>query len=134
MHSHPYLIELPKTSSKGGQLSVLEESDSLPIEIKRVYWIYGIEKTTERGSLVHLNSDRVMVCLRGTAHITIENIQGEIFSFDLQEPCQALYYPRNHWIKITVASDSVMLVMASCVYNDDQVETDYNKFRQLILS
>lgn len=134
MHARPYLIELPKNSSKGGQLSFLEESDQLPFKIKRVYWIYGIEAHTERGNLVHLNADRVMVCLRGSVQVRIENIDGENFSFHLQFPWQALYYPRNHWINIAVAPDSVMLVMASCVYVDDQTVTDYNKFKQLILS
>src|SRR5687767_4477785 len=116
MSVNPYIITLSKNSTKEGLLSFIEESEDLPIEIKRVYWIYDVSNDAERGNHAHLNSDRIMVCLQGKVEISIENIRGDIYSFILQDPGQALYFPRNHWIKLTITQGSVLVVMASCMH------------------
>jgi oxalate decarboxylase/phosphoglucose isomerase-like protein (cupin superfamily) len=132
MSADPYLITLKKNSSKEGRLSFIEQSEDLPIEIKRVYWIYDISKGAERGGHAHLNSDRIMVCLHGSATISMENVQGNIFEFQLNDPGQALFFPRNHWIKLTLYPGAILIVMASCLYENDQVENNFGKFKQLV--
>ena len=128
------MIELSKNNSKAEQLSFLEDSGDFPIGIKRVYWIYGIEKDVERGNHAHLNSGRIIVCLQGSTDITIENIACEIRTYHLHKPTQALFYPRNHWINLKIAKGSVVLARASCLYEQDKVEIAYPKFKQMILS
>src|SRR5688572_7725543 len=105
----PYLITLTKNRSKEGQLSFLEKTEALPFDIKRVYWIYNVTQDAERGNHAHLNSDRIMVCVQGNVEATIENIHGNTFSFLLNDPGQALYYPRNHWIKLKIAAGSTLI-------------------------
>ena len=131
MPPNPSLIALPKFAGKSGQLSFLEESKELPFDIKRVYWIYEVAEKSTRGEHAHLNSDRILICLHGSVEVSIENPKGEIFTFHLNEPWQALYFPRYHWGKFSFAQGSVLMALASCLYQDDQVETDYAKFKRL---
>ena len=102
------------------------------MEIKRVYWIYDVFNLAERGDHAHLNSDRIMVCLQGSTYVSMENTQGKIFDFQLDDPTQALFYPRNHWIKLNINPGAILVVMASCLFEEDTVETDYARFKQLV--
>ena len=128
----PYLITLKKNSGKGGQLSFIEQSDDFPIDIKRVYWIYDVFNLAERGDHAHLNSDRIMVCLKGSTSVSVENVNGKVFDFELSDPSHALFYPRNHWIKLNIHPGAILVVMASCLFEHDRVETDYARFKQLV--
>lgn len=127
----PHLIQLPQIPGKSGWLSFVEQGDHLPIEIKRAYWIYGSSESSKRGQHVHVNSDRVMICMTGSVLITMENPAGDKFQFTLDHPAQALYFPRLHWIDITLSPGAILLVFASCILDEDQVVKVYSEFKQL---
>lgn len=129
MSLHPYLITLNKNAGKSGNLSFLEENNDLPIQIKRVYWIYEVSANAERGNHAHLTSDRIIVCVHGMAEIKIENVKGEIFSFSLSNPSQAVFLPRYHWIRIKLQQGAVLVTLASSLFEEDIVEKDYEKFK-----
>ena len=44
------LIEVPKISDKRGNLSFFENSNQIPFDIKRTYWIYDVPGGELRGS------------------------------------------------------------------------------------
>jgi hypothetical protein len=75
-----------------------------------------------------------MVCLHGLVEISVEDVHGNVFNFQLDDPGKALFFPRHHWIKITLHPKAILMVMASCLLEHDIVEKDYNKFKQLVLS
>jgi len=131
MVQSPYLIPLPQIPGKSGWLSFVEEGNDLPIEIKRAYWIYGSSASSKRGQHAHVNSDRVMVCMTGSVLITMENPVGDKFQFTLDHPAQALYFPRLHWIDITLSPGAILLVFASCILEEDEVVKVYPEFKQL---
>jgi hypothetical protein len=132
MSVSPYLITLSKNAGKSGYLSFIEESDDFPIDIKRVYWIYGNSQDTNRGDHAHINSDRILVCLQGAVHVTMESVEGKIFSFDLSEPWVALYFPRNYWINLEFDEGSLLIALSSCLFRDEKVERDYQNFKKLV--
>ena len=77
----PSIDELPKTPSKGGVLSFIEEGSALPFKVRRIYWIYDVDKEVERGNHCHEFSRQVLVCLRGEVQVDIANLYEEAFSF-----------------------------------------------------
>jgi len=133
VHS-PRIIQLPKVSSKSGLLSFIEEGADLPIDIKRAYWIYGSSALVKRGNHAHTNSDRVMVCMAGSVHIELENLSGEKFQFTLSHPAEALYFPRLHWIDLTLEPNTVLTVFASCLLEEDELVRDHADFKRLSAS
>jgi hypothetical protein len=128
----PYLIPLSKNAGKSGYLSFIEESTDLPIDIKRVYWIYGNSQDAVRGNHAHINSDRILVCLQGTVHVKMESVEGKIISFDLNDPSIALYFPRNYWINLEFEEGSILIALSSCLFQDEKVERDYQNFKKLV--
>jgi hypothetical protein len=130
MSNYPHLITLAKNPGKAGNISFLEESpETFPI--KRVYWIYDVSEDALRGNHSHVNSERILVSLQGNVEVIIESVQGENFSFDLRKPTQALVVPKLHWIKLKFEKNALMIVLSSCLFEDDVVLTDYNQFKQL---
>jgi WxcM-like, C-terminal len=134
MVQSPFSIQLPEIASKSGFLSFLEEGDNLPINIKRSYWIYGGADQTTRGDHAHLNSDRIIICMYGSAHVVLENLTGEKSEFTLNNPSQALYFPRLHWNSITLSPGGILTVFVSCALKDDETIKDYLHFKQLTVS
>ncbi len=133
MTEQPYCIKLQKTEVKSATLSFMEELGDLPIDIKRLYWIYDVEEGAERGNHAHVNADRVMVCMAGLAKVVIESAAGEKFDFTLDDPSKVLFFPRAHWINLTLAKNSILLVASSCAFKDDVLITDYQEFKKASL-
>ncbi|HYG02932.1 MAG TPA: FdtA/QdtA family cupin domain-containing protein [Chryseosolibacter sp.] len=128
--SEPYLTNLESHEGKSGSLSFLQESGEFPISIKRVYWIYGVAENADRGNHAHLNADRVIICMQGAADVHIENAKGKSWTFKLTTPAQYVFFPRNHWVKIKLPPQSILVTLASCLFEEDVLEKDYTKFRQ----
>jgi hypothetical protein len=125
----PRLLPFPKFTNKGGSLSFIEQSATCPIDVKRVFWIYDTLDEVTRGNHAHLNSERILVCLQGHIEVTLENLAGEISTYDLISPSEGLYIPKLHWIKMKFASTSMMVAMVNCLLEEDQVIHDYAVFK-----
>lgn len=128
--SKPYLTNLSSHEGKSGCLSFIQESGEFPFAIKRVYWIYGVSENAERGNHAHLNADRAIICLQGHADIHIENRNGETWTFKLTKPSQYVFFPRNHWVRIALPAQTILVSFASCLFEEDILEKDYSKFRK----
>ena len=133
MKEQPYLITLPNVNSKSGQLSFLQEGTNLPIQIKRAYWIYDVEEDIVRGGHAHANSDRILVCVKGSVEVSLENKTGNKFTFALEDPYKALYFPRLHWIHMAMTARSIVIAFSSCVFEEDVMIKDYADFKRFNL-
>ncbi|ELR70375.1 WxcM-like protein [Fulvivirga imtechensis AK7] len=125
----PYIIELSETESKGGKLSFIE-NPAIPFDVKRLYWIYDLQDNAVRGGHSHLNSDRVLICLKGRVEVELESSKGQKYHFELAKAREALYFPRKHWIRMRCSEDALLLTLTSCKFEDDQYQKDYDLFRQ----
>jgi hypothetical protein len=133
MVNKPYLINLQKIEGKSGYLSFLDQDNQLPIQIKRLYWIFDAEEGAERGNHAHVDSDRVVVCLQGKATISIESIEGEVYNFTLDDPTKALYFPRLHWLNLNLSEQAIFLAASSCNFKEDNVIKDYTEFKNHVV-
>lgn len=127
----PYLITLPKLAGKSGVLSFLDEGGDLPIQVKRVYWIYNVDEAAVRGNHAHVNADRVIACLSGSVTVSMEDVQGKAYSFVLDDPSKALYFPRLHWVRLTFTKGAILIALSSCVFENDEIVSDYDQFKKL---
>lgn len=133
MTSRPYCITLQKIEVNSAILSYMDVLGDLPMDVKRLYWIYGVEEESERGDHAHVNSDKVIVCMAGIVNAVIENPAGEKFEFKLDDPSQVLFFPKGHWINLKLTKDSILLVASSCAYKDEVMIVDYQEFKKGIL-
>lgn len=124
----PYQIDFQIAGGiNEGSLSFVE-SGNLPFDIERVYWIYDVDKGDKRGGHAHTSSDRLLVCTAGSAEVTLQNANGEKYLFTLTHPAQGLIFPANHWIDIEFLEKSVLMVLVSSSYENDEYLSDYDQF------
>jgi dTDP-4-dehydrorhamnose 3,5-epimerase-like enzyme len=128
----PHLFEIAQIGSSDlGYISVAEFPMSIPFEVKRIYWTYYTPNNILRGQHAHLNLQQVILAVSGTIRFKLENTQGEHFDFNLDTPNSALYIPPGYWREIKFSHNSVLLCLASEVYDETDYVRNYDEFKRL---
>ncbi len=111
-----------------GKLVVIEGSQSIPFEIKRVFYIYGSDATVVRGQHANRESEFVLVNVAGTSKVRITDGKEEII-VSLDRPMMGVYIPRMVWKDMyDFSEDSVLLVLASTHYDGSEYIRDYDEY------
>lgn len=121
--------KLIKFDDKRGSIFVLEQP-SLPFTVKRVFITFHTEG--ERGSHAHLITEQLLICLKGSldADVIGKNTEYEVH---LDAPDTALYLPPKTWVQLkNINRDSIILVLASELYEYTDYISDFNEFMSII--
>ncbi len=114
----PHIIEFPKLGeSIIGYLSVAQASN-IPFKINRVFWTYHTPESIVRGRHAHKETEQLLIAATGSIIVTTESATGEIKTFKLTHPNEAVYIPPNHWHTMQYSHTAVQLVFASTEYNE----------------
>ena len=125
---NPYIIQLPKIEDDRGNLSFLENTNQIPFEIKRTYWIYDVPGGCERGGHAFKQQNEFIVALSGSFDVVInDGKQEQVFS--LNRSYYGLYLPSGLWRQMrNFSTNSLGLVVSSTVYDSDDYIRDFNDF------
>ena len=115
-----------------GFLTVAEFPSNVPFEIKRTYWTYFTPDDVERGSHAHKELEQIIVAVAGKIEFDLESKDGKKLKYILDHPTKALYIPKGYWRTIRFAPDTVLLCLASLVYDKDDYIRDYTEFKTAI--
>lgn len=121
----PQIITLDGHADSRGSLTVVDGHAT--IDVRRVYWIYGVDQPTiVRGGHRHRLNRQLLVCVSGSCRISGQTPE-EDFDFVLDNPGHGLVLEPEDWHVMTDFSrDAVLLVMASKTYDrDDYVDSPY---------
>ena len=111
-----------------GKLVVIEGDQSIPFEIKRVFYIYGSDSTVVRGQHANRESEFVLINVAGTSKVRITDGKEE-FIVSLDKPMMGVYIPKMVWKDMyDFSSDSVLLVLASTHYDGSEYIRDYDEY------
>ncbi len=122
------VIDLGKISSDKGSLTYAEAEYNLPFQIKRVYYTYDIPAGAERGGHSHKDQHEIVIAASGSFNITLNDGEKQQSVF-LNNPQKGLHITPGIWRElIDFSSGSVVLVLASDVYIEDDYIRDYNDF------
>ena len=125
----PYLIDFDKIGSPNlGYISVAENFENIPFEVKRVYWTYYTPQDVTRGGHAHYDLEQVIVAVSGTITFTTEDLLGNKAAFILDSPDKGLYIPKLIWRDIKFSHNAVLLCMASEKYLESDYIRDYETF------
>lgn len=131
MNTKPHLVEFPKIgSSQLGYISVAE-NQTLPFEVKRIYWTYYTPESVERGGHSHYELQQILVAMAGKIIVTVESLDGEINEFILESPNQGLYIPKNTWRTMKYTHSAVQMCIASEVYSEADYIRTYSEFKKI---
>lgn len=132
MISDVRLIQLPKISDARGNLTFIENSQHIPFDIKRVYYLYDIPAETDRGEHAHKKLQQLIIPLSGSFELTLDDGFNKQ-NFILKRPWEGLYICPMLWRELNnFTSGATCLVLASEVFSADDYIRDYNEFIRLI--
>ena len=122
------IIKIPKIEEPRGNLSVIEK-DTVPFDIKRVYYLYDVPSGSERGGHAHKELMQFLVALSGSFDVILNDGQEEKV-VTLNKPFQGLLINPGIWRELkNFSSGSVCLVVASEVYIEEDYIRDFDEFK-----
>lgn len=123
----PRLLQVPTRADDRGYLSVLHARD-IGFTPVRLYYSFGI--TGERGGHAHKTLQSCMICPHGSLTVRLENARG-VHEFVLDRADVGLLVPPGCWRTITPNQPgSVLIVLASKDYDEDDYIRDYDRFQE----
>jgi dTDP-4-dehydrorhamnose 3,5-epimerase-like enzyme len=129
----PELIEFPKIGDPSlGYISVAQAQDSVPFEIKRVYWTYYTPNEVLRGGHAHKKLQQLIFAVSGSITFNVQDKNKKKYEFELTQPHIGLLLPSYAWREIKFSHNAVLLCLASELYDETDYLRDYNDFISLL--
>ena len=122
------MIELSKHHAPQGNISVVENNNDVPFEVKRVYYLYDVPGGESRGAHAHRDLEQLIIAASGSFRVTLDDGKCKR-SFFLNRPYQGLYVKPGMWRDLEdFSSGAVCMVLASEVYQKEDYIRDYEEF------
>jgi dTDP-4-dehydrorhamnose 3,5-epimerase-like enzyme len=125
--------EIPVASILGdaGSLRVLEQLGSSSFIPRRVFWISNVPAGQTRGFHAHKTGHQILICLAGSVSAKFDN--GTVSEDILLLPGgMAVWMENMVWGEQTfLEKDSILLVLASNEYDEEDYIRDRNEFEAL---
>lgn len=123
------MVELDRHhSERKGNLSVVENGQTLPFDVKRVYYLYDVPGGENRGAHAHKELSQLIIAASGSFTVTLDDGKCKR-SFFLNRPYQGLYVKPGMWRDLEdFSSGAVCMVLASDVYMKEDYIRDYQVF------
>lgn len=129
----PSVIDLPKYTDPRGNLSVIEGNDTVPFEIRRVFYLYDVPADSERGGHAHHDAIQLMVAVAGSFDVVLDN-GAEQRRYTLNRPYRGLIIPPGYWRTMdNFSAGSVCMVLTNIVYDEADYIRDYDEFRVTVV-
>ena len=128
------ILEFKTNGDDRGSLVALESDKNIPFEIKRVYYIFDTKSGVVRGLHAHKDLSQVMVCLKGSCRVMLDNglLKEQVV---LDSPNKGLLIDSMMWREMhDFSEDCVLLVLANEHYDESDYIRDYNDFLKQVHS
>lgn len=132
MNNIATLLNLNTLGDDRGSLIAIENNKNIPFDVKRVYYIFGTQQGISRGFHAHKNLTQLLICVKGSCRITLDN--GRIKeSIILNQPDIGLLIDGLLWREMhDFSEDCVLLVLASEYYDENDYIRNYDDFLNII--
>ena len=115
-----------------GHLVALEENKNIPFDIKRVYYLTGMQKDLPRGFHAHKALKQVAVCVNGSCEMILDDgVHKENVYLNSFE--KALIIDSFVWHEMhNFSDDCVLMVIASDHYDEQDYIRSYEEFKLIV--
>lgn len=122
------MLKFNQLGDDRGHLVVAESMKEIPFEIRRIFYIYGTEKGVTRGQHANRNSRFVLINLRGSCKVLIDD--GEAKNIvTLDEPHIGVFLDKMVWKDMyDFSEDSLLLVLSDEHYDGNEYIRYYDGF------
>lgn len=122
------VVQLQKIEDRSGNIAVIENSDCIPFDIRRVFYLYDIPGGKDRGAHAHKKCHQFLIAASGSFEIELDDglIKRTIV---LNRSYYGLHIPPGIWAcEKGFSSGAICLVLASHRYDADDYIRDYDSF------
>lgn len=122
------IVELDKHHHTKGNITVVENNQTIPFDVQRIYYLYDIPGGESRGGHAHKELRQLIVAASGSFTVTLDD--GKVKrKFVLNRPYQGLLIVPGIWRTLDdFSSGAVCLVLASHAYDEDDYIRDHQDF------
>ena len=118
--------------AEDGILVPIELEKQIPFEVKRMFYVFGVNSDKSRGQHAHYKTQQVLVCLHGCVVCVCKDVYGYEVKATLDYPTKGLFIPEMIWDEqVYTSPDSVLLSVCSTEYNKDDYINSYSEFQTL---
>ncbi|MBQ0036980.1 MAG: FdtA/QdtA family cupin domain-containing protein [Firmicutes bacterium] len=122
------IINFKDLGDERGKLVVVEGNETIPFDIKRIFYIYDSDSTIIRGQHANRESEFVLINVAGKSKVRITDGKEE-FIVELNKPMMGVYIPRMVWKDMyDFSKDSVLLVLANTHYDGSEYIRDFDEY------
>ena len=126
----PQLLHFPKITDPRGNLTFIQNFDTIPFEIKRVFWIYDVPGGEVRGGHAYKTQQEIIIALTGSFDIIVVGLDGKEYKFNLNRSYFGLYIPKNHWRQMeNFSTNAVALHLSSDAFNEEDYIREFEQFK-----
>lgn len=112
-------------------LYFVQTPEHIPFSIKRVYYILESNPQFARGHHAHKKTDQVLFCIQGSIKLIL-NDGRKRRKILLDNPSQGVLINRMIWHEMNdFKLNTILLVLASRIFEPDDYIRDYNQFLKL---
>ncbi len=124
------VVELSKIHNRAGNMTIIQNGEHLPFDVKRLYYLYDVPGGSERGGHAHRGLYQLIVAASGSFDVVInDGKQKKIIQ--LNRPNFGLMVIPGIWREIVnFSSGAICFVLASEKYSEDDYIREYSEFEK----
>ncbi|MGQ1785694.1 sugar 3,4-ketoisomerase [Saccharicrinis sp. GN24d3] len=122
------VIELTKIQNPAGNMSIIQNGEHLPFDVRRVYYLYDVPGGSERGGHAHKDLYQLIIAASGCFDVIIDDGKNKKI-IQLNRPNFGLMVIPGIWREIVnFSSGAICFVLASEKYSEDDYIRNYDEF------
>ena len=128
------ILPLSKIHNRAGNITVIEGSQNIPFDVKRIYYLYDVPGGEDRGGHAHVELTQLIVSASGSFDVLLnDGVNKKIVT--LNRPDYGLLIVPGIWRELMeFSSGGICLVLASHVYNEADYIRSINEFKEYATS
>ncbi|WP_312604565.1 sugar 3,4-ketoisomerase [Kosakonia cowanii] len=127
------LVALNKKGDARGALVVVEQKKDIPIEIKRVYYMFDTASDVRRGFHAHKKLTQIAIPVKGSCRFLLDDGKS-VENVLLDSPTIGLVIEPMVWHEMyDYSDDCVLMVLADDYYDESDYIRSYDDFKQMMV-
>lgn len=125
------VIDVSKIHNEAGNITVVENGENIPFEVKRIYYLYDVPGGEARGGHAHYELEQYIIAASGSFDVILDDGRNRK-TVTLNRPNLALHIVPGLWRELdNFSSGSISLVLASQKYNESDYIRGYNEYLKI---
>lgn len=126
------VIEMGKIEHDRGNLTVVQSGETVPFNVRRMFYLYDIPGGEARGAHAHKACHQFLVAASGSFEVVLDDGHNKRTVY-LNRPFMGLHIPPGIWAaEQEFSSGAVCLVLASEPYDEADYIREYEAFLDFV--